>query len=220
VITVLLVDDHELVRAGLSRLLGDVPGIRVIAEASNGEEAIKLAKEKRPQVVLMDVRMPGMGGLEATRKMAKIDKNIKVIVLTVYDTEPFPTKLLQAGAAGYLTKDSDIHEIVNAIKTVSGGKHYLRPEIAQQLALRSFSDFQDSPLESLSERELQIMVMITSGQKIQEISDTLCLSPKTINGYRYRLFEKLNIQNDVELTHFALRHGLIEASAISDTEIA
>jgi two-component system invasion response regulator UvrY len=109
---------------------------------------------------------------------------------------------------------------VNAIKTVSGGKHYLRPEIAQQLALRSFSDFQDSPLESLSERELQIMVMITSGQKIQEISDTLCLSPKTINGYRYRLFEKLNIQNDVELTHFALRHGLIEASAISDTEIA
>ncbi|MEY3182300.1 MAG: two-component system response regulator UvrY [Pseudomonadota bacterium] len=219
-ITVLLVDDHELVRAGLSRLLGDVPGIRVIAEASNGEEAIKLAKEKRPQVVLMDVRMPGMGGLEATRKMAKIDKNIKVIVLTVYDTEPFPTKLLQAGAAGYLTKDSDIHEIVNAIKTVSGGKHYLRPEIAQQLALRSFSDFQDSPLESLSERELQIMVMITSGQKIQEISDTLCLSPKTINGYRYRLFEKLNIQNDVELTHFALRHGLIEASAISDTEIA
>jgi two-component system invasion response regulator UvrY len=220
VITVLLVDDHELVRAGLSRLLGDVSGIRVIAEAGSGEQAIKLAKEKRPQVVLMDVRMPGMGGLEATRKMAKIDKNIKVIILTVYDAEPFPTKLLQAGAAGYLTKDSDIHEIVNAIKTVSSGKHYLRPEIAQQLALRSFSDFQNSPLESLSERELQIMVMITSGQKIQEISDTLCLSPKTINGYRYRLFEKLNIQNDVELTHFALRHGLIEATAFSSSETA
>jgi two-component system invasion response regulator UvrY len=220
VITVLLVDDHELVRAGLSRLLGDVPGIRVIAEASSGEQAIKLAKEKRPQVVLMDVRMPGIGGLEATRKMAKIDKNIKVIILTVYDAEPFPAKLLQAGAAGYLTKDSDIHEIVNAIKTVSSGKHYLRPEIAQQLALRSFSDFQDSPLESLSERELQIMVMITSGQKIQEISDTLCLSPKTINGYRYRLFEKLNIHNDVELTHFALRHGLIDATAFLNSETA
>jgi two-component system, NarL family, invasion response regulator UvrY len=220
VITVLLVDDHELVRAGLSRLLGDIPGIRVVAEANSGEQALKLAKEKRPQVVLMDVRMPGMGGLEATRKMAKIDKNLKIVILSVHDAEPFPTKLLQAGAAGYLTKDSDINEIVNAIKTVASGRHYLRPEIAQQLALRSFSDFQDSPLESLSERELQIMVMITSGRKIQEISDTLCLSPKTVNGYRYRLFEKLNIQNDVELTHFALRYGLIEATAPSTGEIA
>lgn len=217
-ITVLLVDDHELVRAGLSRLLKDVSGIRVVAEASNGEEAIKLAKEKRPQVVLMDVRMPGMGGLEATRKMVRIDKNLRVIVLTVCESEPFPSKFLQAGATGYLTKDSDINEIVNAIKTVAAGKHYLGSDIAQQLALRSFTEAQESPFTQLSERELQIMLMITAGKKIQEISDTLCLSPKTINGYRYRLFDKLGIHNDVELTHFALRHGLIDSALFTESE--
>jgi len=168
----------------------------------------------------MDVRMPGMGGLEATRKMVKIDKSIKVIVLTVCESEPFPSKFLQAGATGYLTKDSDIEGIVNAIKTVALGKHYLGPDIAQQLAMRSFAPATESPFAQLSERELQIMLMITTGKKIQEISDTLCLSPKTVNGYRYRLFDKLGIHNDVELTHFAIRHGLIDASVFSESEPA
>jgi len=210
VITVLLVDDHDLVRAGIRRLLADVPEIEVIDEASNGEDAVKIAKEKRPQVVLMDVKMPGIGGLEATRKMVRNDPNIKIIALTIYGSEPFPSKLLQAGACGYLTKGALLEQMVMAIKTVHAGKRYLGPEIAQQLAFKSLSDAEKSPFELLSERELQVMIMITSGQNVQEIADKLHVSPKTINSYRYRIYEKLGVESDVELTLLAMRHGILD----------
>jgi two-component system invasion response regulator UvrY len=210
VITVLVVDDHDLVRSGVSRLLSDVPGIEVVGEASSGEEAIKIAREKRPNVVLMDVKMPGIGGLEATRKMVRHDPDIKIIALTIYGHEPFPTKLLQAGASGYLTKGALIDEMVAAIRAVYAGKRYLGPEIAQQMALKSLTDNEESPFEQLSERELQVMIMITSGQNVQIIAEKLCVSPKTINSYRYRIFEKLNVKSDVELTLLAMRHGILE----------
>lgn len=209
-INVLLVDDHDLVRAGISRLLSDVPGIKVIGEAKSGEDAVKIAREKHPNVVLMDVKMPGIGGLEATRKMLRLDSNIKVIALTVCSEEPFPSKLLQAGAVGYLTKGADLEEMVNAIRIVYSGKRYLGPEIAQQLAFKTIQDNEQSPLDNLSERELQVMIMITNGEKVQAISDKLCLSSKTVNTYRYRLFEKLSVESDVELTHLAMRHGLLD----------
>ena len=209
-ITVLLVDDHDLVRAGVGRLLSDVSGIQVIGEVNSGENAVKFVKENNPNVILMDVKMPGMGGLEATRKMRKINSNIKIIALTVYDDEPFPSKLLQAGASGYLTKGAGIEEMVNAIKTVYQGKRYLGSEIAQQLALKNFSDREDNLFNVLSERELQILLMITSGEKVIDRSNKLCLSPKTVKSYRYRIFEKLNVKSDVELTHFAIRYGLLD----------
>lgn len=209
-ITVLIVDDHELVRAGIRSLLSTVNGIKVIGEAATGEEAVKVAREKHPNVVLMDVRMPGIGGLEATRKLLRADPDLKIIALTVCGEEPFPSKLLQAGAAGYLTKGSGLDEMVQAIHSVFHGKRYISPEVAQQLALKHLSDEKASPFETLSERELQVMLMITSGQKVQEISDKLCLSPKTVNSYRYRLFEKLDVNSDVELTHLAIRHGILD----------
>ena len=140
VITVLLVDDHELVRAGIRSLLADVSGIKVIAEASTGEEAIKLAREKRPDVILMDIRMPGIGGLAATTKLLRFNPDVKIIALTVCGEEPFPSKLLQAGAAGYLTKGSDLSEMVQAIHSVYSGKRYISPGIAHQLALKHLSD--------------------------------------------------------------------------------
>ena len=158
--------------------------------------------------------MPGIGGLEATRRMLKNDPNIKVVALTVCGEEPFPSKLLQAGAAGYITKDSGLEEIITAIKTVYSGKKYIGLEIAQQLALKTVSDSDKSPLDLLSERELQVMLMITEGQKVQQISDKLCLSSKTVNSYRYRLFDKLKISSDVELTHLAIRHGLIDTTKL------
>lgn len=210
-ITLLIVDDHELVRAGIKSLLSDVNGIKVIGEAADGDEAIKIAREKRPNVVLMDVRMPGIGGLEATRKLLRVDPDVKVIALTALGEEPFPSKLLQAGAAGYLTKGSSLDEMVQAIHSVYHGKRYISPEVAQQLALKSLSEEKASPFDALSEREMQVMMMITSGQKVQEISDQLFLSPKTVNSYRYRLFEKLNVHSDVELTHLAIRHGIVDA---------
>ncbi len=209
-INVLVVDDHDLVRSGIVRLLSDVTGITVIGEASSGEEAVKIAREKRPHVVLMDVKMPGIGGLEATRKMVRHDPDIKVIALTIYGHEPFPTKLLQAGASGYLTKGTLIDEMVTAIRAVYAGKRYLGPEIAQQMALKSLTDNEKSPFEQLSERELQVMIMITSGQSVQAIAEKLCVSPKTINSYRYRIFEKLNVESDVELTLLAMRHGILD----------
>lgn len=209
-IKVLVVDDHELVRTGITRLVSDVKGINVIGEAKSGEEAIQLARELIPDVVLMDVKMPGIGGLEATRKLKRIDPDIKVLIVTVHDEDPFPSRLLQAGASGYLTKGADAEEMVQAIRAVYTGQRYISPNIAQQLALKHLSNEEQSPFDSLSDRELQVMLMITHGQTVQEISEKLCLSPKTINSYRYRMFEKFNIKTDVELTHLALRHGLLD----------
>jgi two-component system invasion response regulator UvrY len=214
IISVLLVDDHDLVRTGLKRLLEDVSGIKVVGEAGTGEEAVRLAREKQPDVVLMDVKMPGIGGLEATKKLLRTSPEIKVIALTVHAEEPFPSRLLQAGAAGYLTKGSSLDKMIEAIRTVYLGKRYISPDIAHQLALKHLSDGEPGAIDSLSERELQVMLMITKGLKVQEISDKLCLSPKTVNSYRYRLFEKLGVSSDVELTHFALRHGVVDTEDV------
>jgi two-component system invasion response regulator UvrY len=217
-IKVLLVDDHELVRIGIKRLLQDVQGIKVIGEASSGEDAIRLAKELIPDVALMDVQMPGIGGLEATRKMIRHNPDLKVLALTVCDDEPFPSRLLQAGAAGYITKGCDPEEMIRAIRTVHAGQRYISTVIAQQLALKRFSKDDESPLDILSERELQIMIMVTNGQRVQDVSDKLCLSPKTVNSYRYRIFEKLGINSDVELTLLAIRFGLVEGHKSSTEE--
>lgn len=210
-IKVLVVDDHDLVRMGITRMLADINGIKVVGEAASGEEALRLARELNPQVVLMDVKMPGIGGLEATRKLLRQNPDSRVVAVTVCDEEPFPSRLLKAGAAGYLTKGAALEEMVKAIRTVASGQRYISPEIAQQLALKNLEEEKTSPFEALSEREMQITMMIVSCQKVQEISDRLFLSPKTVNSYRYRIFEKLGIDSDVELTLLAVRHGLLSA---------
>lgn len=209
-IKILVVEDHELVRIGIKRLLQDVPGLKVVGEACTGEEAVRLAKDLIPEVVLMDVQMPGIGGLEATRKMVRHNPDVKILALTVHGHEPYPSRLLQAGAAGYITKGCAADEMVRAIRIVHSGQRYISTDIAQQLALKRYTKGEETSLDVLSERELQIMLMITSGQKVQEISVKLSLSPKTVNSYRYRIFEKLGIHSDVELTLLAIRLGLIE----------
>jgi two-component system invasion response regulator UvrY len=209
-IRVVLVDDHQLVRSGIRRLLDDADDIEVCGEASSGEEALKLVKQLRPEVVLMDVNMPGIGGLEATRKLLRIDEKIKIIALTVHVDEPYPSRLMEAGALGYLTKGCDEDEIVTAIHTVHRGDRYIGADIARQMALSGLSGKNRNPFDRLSQREVQVMMMITRGHKVQEISDVLCLSPKTVSTYRYRLYEKLGVENDVELTHLALRHDMID----------
>ena len=210
-IKLLLVDDHELVREGLRRILAEAPGMEVVGEASSGEEAIDLARSLKPDVVIMDVSMPGIGGLETTRRLSHIDPDIKVIVVTVHVDEPYPTRLLEAGAAGYLTKSCAVDEIIDAIKAVSRGGRYIGTEIARQLALNMLpGGGNQSPFEKLSQREMQVMLMVTKGHSIREISDRLCLSPKTVSTYRYRLYDKLGVNNDVELTHLAMRYGIID----------
>ncbi len=192
-------------------MLADIDGLQVVGEGDSGESALKLARELKPDVVLMDVKMPGIGGLEATRKLLRSHPDIKVVAVTVCEEDPFPTRLLQAGAAGYLTKGAGLDEMVQAIRLAFAGQRYISPQIAQQLALKPFQP-QGSPFDTLSEREIQIALMIVGCQKVQIISDKLCLSPKTVNTYRYRIFEKLSVTSDVELTLLAVRHGMVDAS--------
>jgi len=209
-INVLLVDDHDLVRTGIRRLLDDVSGIQVYAEAKDGETAIKEVRRKRPDVILMDVSMPGIGGLEATRKIKQLDDSLPIIILTVHTDDPFPTSLLKAGASGYMHKSCSIDEIVTAIKEVYAGRRYISSEIAQTLALSLLPGNDGSPFDNLSQREMQVMLMLVQGNKVQDISEKLCLSPKTISTYRYRLFDKLSVRNDAELARLAMRYGMLD----------
>lgn len=211
-IRVLVVDDHGLVRTGITRMLADIDGLQVIGQACSGEEALKCVRELKPDVVLMDVKMPGIGGLEATRKLVRSHPEVKVVAVTACEEEPFPSRVMQAGAAGYLTKGTGLGEMVQAIRQVFAGQHYISQQIAQQLALKTFQpQTSQTPFDLLSEREIQIALMIANCQKVQDISDKLCLSPKTVNTYRYRIFEKLAITSDVELALLAVRHGMVDA---------
>ncbi len=206
-----MIDDHDLVRTGITRMLADVSGIQVIGEGSSGEEAVKKVRELKPDVVLMDIKMPGIGGLEATRKLMRSNPDLKIIAVTACEDDPFPTRVLQAGAAGYLTKGSALSDMVKAIRQVFAGQRYLSASVAQQLALKSFQrQSSDCPFDLLSEREIQIALMIANCNKVQGISGKLYLSPKTVNTYRYRIFEKLSISSDVELALLAVRHGMVD----------
>lgn len=213
---IIVADDHDLVRMGIVRMLSDVPGFAVVGEAKTGEEAVRLAKESKPDVVLMDVKMPGIGGLEATKKILAYNSGVKIIAVTSLADDMFPERLMKAGACGYVTKGANFDEMIDAIKTVVAGNRYMSSNVAQQLALRSFSGAKAgaSPFEMLSERELQTAILIANGAKVQTVADTFCVSPKTINSYRYRIFEKLNINSDVELTLLAVKHKILDIDAM------
>ncbi len=212
-IRILLVDDHALFRSGMRSILQAAEGIEVTAEAESGEEAVEQVRRSPPDLVLMDIHMPGIGGIEATRRICRFAPEVRVIALTALDDEPFPSRLLDAGAVGYLTKGCPADELLQAIRQVMRGQTYLSADVARKLSLTALVNKGDaSPLSRLSPREMQVMMMITQGRTTQEISDALFLSPKTVSTYRTRLFEKLGVSNDVELTHLALRHGIIELS--------
>lgn len=208
-IKVLLVDDHDLVRSGIKKLLSDSADIEIVGEACSGVEALKLVEQLKPDVVLMDVNMPEMDGLEATKKIHFKYPNIKVLVLSVHEDDPYPSRVLQAGALGYITKGAATDEMLTAIRSVYAGRRYLSPSVAQKLALKHLEPDAENQ-QVLSEREMQILEMITSGVKVADIAERLYISPKTVNSYRYRIFEKLDVHSDVELTRYAIRNKLIE----------
>lgn len=211
-IKVLLVDDHDLVRMGISRMLSDVADIQVVGEACTGEAAIKLVRELKPHVVLMDVQMPGIGGVEATRKLALSFPDLGILVVTVCEEEPFPSRILKAGALGYITKGTDLAEMVCAIRKVALGQRYLSADVAALLADNWLEKDKKnaSPFELLSEREMQVATMIVNGRSVQEIADYLFVSPKTISTYRHRIYDKVAVDNDVQLTYLAMRFGLVQ----------
>jgi two-component system invasion response regulator UvrY len=212
-IRVLIVDDHRLVRIGLTRMLAEARGIVIVGEADSGERALELVRESKPNVILMDLRMPGIGGLEATRRLQRIDAGIRVLMVTACDTDPYPAQAMKAGAAGYITKGANAADLEHAIRRVFLGQRHMSDDVAQQVALRSFDTVPECPFDQLSNREMQITLMVVGCRKVQQISRDLYLSPKTVNSYRYRIFEKLNVTSDVELALLAVRHGVIESSS-------
>ncbi|MDH3389089.1 MAG: response regulator [Gammaproteobacteria bacterium] len=209
-ISVLLTDDHALVRSGIRRLLEDSGQVSIIGEADCGEESIKLAQQLKPDVILMDVSMPGIGGVEACRRILQRNPGQKIIVLTVHNEQTFPKRMLEIGAKGYLTKECGVDEMLTAIRQVYNGGAYIAPSIAQQLALSLLPGNEHNPIDRLSRREFQVMLMISHGLTNAEISDKLCLSPKTISTYRLRLLEKLGAQNEVDLIKIAVAQGMVE----------
>ncbi|WP_346797639.1 UvrY/SirA/GacA family response regulator transcription factor [Halomonas sp. Bachu 37] len=208
-INVLIADDHHLVRTSIAHLLDEESDIKIVGEADDGESAVAQCRKLRPDIVLMDIRMPGIGGLEAARRIHRGMEDIKVLILTAHIEDSIAKRMLEAGAAGFLSKGTEPEEMIAAIHQVFNGRRYISQEIAQRLALSQF-DETSNPFSQLSHRELQIAMMIVNCQRVQEISDRLHLSPKTVNTYRYRLFDKLSVSTDVELTHLALRHGLVD----------
>ena len=209
-VNILIVDDHELVRAGLKGILAASSDYQVVGEAETGEAALLLSQKLQPDLVLMDINMPGIGGLEATRKLKQLNPEIKIIVLTMHKEGPFPSNLIKAGAKGYITKDCGVEETLTAISTVMKGGTYISNQVAQQLAVDMLTNGSQNPFDALSPRELQILMMIFQGNKIREIAETLNLSSKTISTYRYRLFEKLKVKNDTEMARLAIQYGVVE----------
>ena len=209
-ITVLVVDYHELVRTGICRMLEDHSGVQVLGQAESGEEAITLVRQYHPNVVLLDVNMPGIGGVETTRRLLQTAPETKVLAVSGLAEEPYPSLLLKAGAKGYITKGAPVTEMVRAINKVMQGGKYFSADIAEQLASSYLSDTQQSPFDALSEREMQVAMMVVNCISAQEIADKLFVSVKTVNTYRYRIFEKLSLDSDVKLTHLAIRYGLIK----------
>lgn len=217
-IKVAVIDDEALVRAGIVSILSRVEGIEVVAEGSSGEDAINICRDKDVDVLLMDIKMPGIGGYAAVRTLAKINSDVKILVVSVYSDDMYPKRLLQAGARGYITKASSKSDMVRAVRTIYQGQHYISPEIANIMALKQIDQKKSNVFDQLSERELQVCLKIISGIKPQEVAEHFHLSPKTINSYRYRIFEKLGIKNDVELTHLAIKHGLVMLEDQDDDE--
>jgi two-component system invasion response regulator UvrY len=209
-IKVLLTDDHALVRTGIRRLLEDSQHIKIVGEADSGEEGVKLAQQLKPDVIIMDVNMPGIGGVEACRRILQRDSSQKIIVLTIHNEQTFPKRMLEIGAKGYLTKECGVDEMLFAIKQVNNGGAYIAPSIAQQLALSLLPGNGHNPIDRLSRREFQVMLMISHGLTNAAISEKLCLSPKTISTYRLRLLEKLGAQNEVDLIKIAVEQGMVE----------
>jgi len=208
-IRLLIVDDHELVRVGLREILADYPEINIVGEAGNGETALRLSRETWPDVVLLDICMPGLSGLETTRRLKKSRPSLAVIILSIHDSAPYPERLMQAGASGYLTKGCPVNELVRAIRTVARGGRHIGSAIAQNMALGMLPGSGTSPFDELSTREMEVMLMLADGHRVAEIAEAMHLSPKTIATYKYRIFEKLDTTNDVAMTRMAMRYGIV-----------
>jgi len=208
-INVLLVDDHSVVRMGFKMLIENESDMAVICEAESGELGITAFKEHKPSIVIMDITMPGMGGLDAIERIIAFDKKAKILVLSAHEDSVHPKRALSAGALGYLTKRSAAEELIKAIRSVNSGTKYLEPAIAQQMAITQITG-ENNPVEILSDREFEVFMDLAKGKSTNEIADTMCLSPRTVGTHLYNIKQKLNANNSAEIALIAIRCGLLE----------
>ena len=211
-IKVLLADDHSIMRAGLRRIIEESEDIEVVAEADEGRTAIRLAREKAPDVAVIDISMPGLDGLEVVSQLKNYLPDLPIIMLTMHEEEQYVVRAIEAGAMGYVTKRSAPEHIVKAIHQVMSGSRYLTAEASEALALRvAKGSGGKSSLDSLSNRELQVLRRLAMGHTNHEIAEAYSISTKTVDTYRLRLLKKLNLRNNAELSRFAIQNKLIEA---------
>ncbi|MDO9205112.1 response regulator transcription factor [Methylotenera sp.] len=205
----LLVDDHAVVRSGLRRLLELNKGIEVIAEADSGEQAYQLYGYLQPDIVVMDISMPGMGGLESARRIIKRHPAAKIIIFSMHETASFASQALRAGVKGYVTKTGVAEDLAHAVAEVASGKTFLSAEIAEKIALQTLSG-DDDPIQQLTAREFEVFRLLADGKKIEEVADMLKISQKTVANYYTIIKQKLEVSSPIEMVRFAIRHGLIE----------
>jgi len=208
-IKVMLVDDHAVVRMGFKMLLETASDIKVVAEADSGEEAILTFAEHTPDVIVMDITMPGIGGMEAIERILAKESTTKILVLSAHEDSVHPKRVLNAGAMGYLTKRSAAEELIKAIQSVAKGTKYIEASVAQQMAIQQLSGDQN-PVDVLSEREFEVFMSLAKGKTTNEIAETLFLSPRTVGTHLYNIKQKLNASNSAEIALIAMRSGLID----------
>jgi len=208
-IGVVVCDTHRLSRNGLTRLLKEEEDIDLLSECDRGEDAIRLAREYPADVLLIDMEVPDIGGLEVARRLGRTNGSPQVILVGTHAEGPIPARALESGACGYLTRGCAPIEVVTAVRRASEGRRYVDAEVAQGMVIDKLNPG-SSPIATLTARELTVMVMVSNGYDRQTISERLCLSPKTVSTYRTRIMRKLGTSNDVELTHLSYRHGLLE----------
>ncbi len=208
-IKVILCDDHALIRRGIRDTLADAEDIEVVGEASDYGELRALFRDQACDVLVLDINLPGRSGLDVLHVLKEEGNPVKVLVVSMYPEDQYAMRALKAGASGYLNKGSDAAQIVAAVRTVSQGRKYVTPEMAQMLVDNLTTPAQEDAHQKLSDRELQTLVMIASGKKLSDIAEQLMLSPKTVSVYRARVLEKLALANNSELTVYAIRNGLV-----------
>lgn len=208
-IRVFLVDDHALVRTGFKFILAGEPDIEVVGEADNGEDGLEQIRKLKPDIVLCDLHLPGISGLEVTERVVRGDYGTRVIIVSVLEDGPIPKRVIAAGAAGYVGKGGDSAELLRAVRDVARGKRYLASGIAQKLALSGIGGG-DSPFDALSPREMEVAMLLLHGLRQEDIAKKLSLSAKTVNTHKSRLFEKLAIHDSIALARLATQYGLTD----------
>ncbi len=208
-IRVFMVDDHALVRTGLRMILAGESDIEIVGESDCGEDALPRIRQLKPDVVLCDLHLPGVSGLEVTERIVRGDYGTRVIVVSVLEDGPMCKRLIEAGASGYVGKGGDASELVRAVRSVATGKRYLSSSIAQNMALSGLTG-EDSPFDALTAREMEIAMLLIQGLRQEQIARRLCLSAKTINTHKTRLFEKLQINDMIALARLASQYGMMD----------